>query len=87
MIIWSFIWCLFWVVRLGGHGLHIESNNLSLPFLNSISAPDAELFTICMLCMGSGVEGLAGYVDCVSRLELLSMVKEFKLGVEGRTIW
>lgn len=54
--------------------------------------PDAELFSIRMHYTIDGIEGLAGYVDfCsadqMSRIELLSMAKEFNLNVDLCSIW
>ena len=51
-----------------------------------------ELFTIRLHYKVGDIEGLARYIDycCadqVSQLELISMAKEFKLNVEGSSIW
>lgn len=51
-----------------------------------------ELFTKWICYIIGDIEGHAGYVDyCyedqISKIELLSMAKEFKLDVEGCTIW
>lgn len=53
--------------------------------------PDAELFTIRLHYRLDEIEGFAGYIDycCadqISRLELVSMAKEFGLDVEGFSI-
>lgn len=57
-----------------------------------ITVPDADLFTVLMHYKVGEIEGLAGYVDycCadqMSRIELISMAKEFQLNVEGCRIW
>ena len=57
-----------------------------------ISVPTAQLFTIIMHYIDGGVKRFVGYVDfyCadhISKLELLTMVRELKLNVEGCSIW
>ena len=57
-----------------------------------ISVPTTELFTIRMHYMIESIEGMASYVDyCsadqISKIELLSMAREFKLDVQDCTIW